>query len=142
MQMEYGPPTSRNVQQVPPSQHSSLEAQLPADSWNARVNGTQQIPPLQGMPSGQAVLQLPQWFSSLSRFLHLLPHSFRPDLQRHLPRFPPLQRAPSQQSLFLSHFLPTFLQARADSGPPRAGRSVAAPVCSRSQAHDAAKPSV
>jgi hypothetical protein len=74
------------------------------------------------------VLQLPQWFSSLSRSKHFPPHSVKPLLQRHSPFLPPLHLAWSQQSLFLSHFLPTFLQAAATGGVSPTSSDEAAPV--------------
>jgi hypothetical protein len=86
-------------------------------------------------PASQAVLQAPQCLLSFLRFLQTFAplHLVKPDLQRHLPRFPPLQRAQSQQSLFLSHFLPTFLQARASRGSAAvtASRTIALPIARR-----------
>src|SRR5688500_5407263 len=76
-----------------------------------------QTPATQLSPVAQAVLQLPQCLSSLSKSKHLPPHSVKPLLHLH---FLPRQRALLQPSLFLSHFLPTFLHpASTRDVPPR-----------------------
>jgi hypothetical protein len=75
-----------------------------------RVPPSAQTPLSQDDPPGQVVLQLPQFLSSVFRLTQSLPHSRSPPLHLH---FFPLQVVPLQQSLFLSHFLFSFLQARA-----------------------------
>src|SRR6185312_562228 len=62
----------------------------------------------------QLLLQAPQCSESVSRSTQALSHSVRLDLHAH---FFFLQVAPLQQSLLLSHFLPSFLHAAtADHG--------------------------
>jgi hypothetical protein len=117
---------STQVPEVQTSGSPQIAPQLPqlARSFCTLMHVASQ----QASPTAQALPQAPQLASSSSRDSHFPSpsQSPRPDLHRHLPFLPPLHLAPSQQSLFLSHFLPTFLQPAATSSPPR--KVISAPM--------------
>lgn len=92
--------------------HSSVSSQVAPQAPQLlllRVRLTQS-PSQQRSPLAHWLLQPPQWFLSLSRFLQSPPQSRKPPRQRHLL---PGHSAWAQQSWFLSHRRPTFLQAAA-----------------------------
>ncbi len=136
----------RQVMQTPAAQASDPPQAIPQPPQLARSDCVSRQTELQHVsPGAQATPHAPQLALSLSSCSHFPSpsQSSRPFLQRHLPFCPPLHVAPSQQSLFLSHLFPTYLQpaaasstARLANSPPTAPPASALKVLRRETASD------